>query len=126
MKIIDKDQLQHVGPAAVENALTQLRCSYLYVSLDVDVSANCGVLATRFTDLVGCEISSVLEAALKVRELLSSRRFSLAGLDVMEIDIYKLGAKLRSGMEDQTPSFIKDYVTLFSGDGARGGVGWQR
>ena len=126
VKIIDKDQLQHDGPAAVENALSQLRCSHLYISLDVDVSANCGVLATRFTDVVGSEISSVLEVVLKVRELLSSHRFSLAGLDIMEIDIYKLGAKLRSGIEDRTHNFIKDYVALLCGNGARGGVRWQR
>lgn len=124
VKIIDKDQLQHAGPAAVENALTQLRCSHLYISLDVDVSANCGVLATRFTDVVGSEISSVLEVALKVRELLSRHRFSLAGLDIMEIDIYKLGAKLNSGIQDETPNFVKDYMALLCGNGARGGVKW--
>jgi arginase family enzyme len=126
VKIIDKDQFQHGGPATVQNLLSQLQCSKLYISLDVDVSAHCGVLATRFADVPGSEISSILEVALKVGELLSSHRFTLAGLDIMEIDIHKLGAKLRSAIADQTPDFIQDYMALLCGNGANGGTRWQR
>jgi arginase family enzyme len=126
VKIIGKDQLQDDGPAAIQNLLNQLQCSKLYISLDIDVSAHCGVLATRFTDVPGTEISSILEVAHKVGELLASRRFSLVGLDIMEIDIHKLGAKLKDGIEDQTQTFIQNYTTLLCGNGARGGMRWQR
>jgi arginase family enzyme len=126
VKIIDKDKLQHVGPATVQDVLTQLQCSNLYISLDVDVSAHCGVLATRFTDLVGTETSFILEIAHKVKELLSSHRFSLVGLDIMEIDVFKLGAKLRNGIGDQTAGFIQNYMAVLCGDSSTGGLRCQK
>ena len=110
VKIISKDQLQQSGPATIQKDLDQLECSKLYVSLDVDVSAQCGVLATRFVDLVGTEISIILEAAFNIVELLSLHRFSLVGLDIMEIDIQKIGARLSSGIEDRTRDFIREFI----------------
>ena len=117
VKIIDKNQLQRGGSVAVESVLNQLQCSKLYVSLDVDVSTHCGVFATRFADVVGTETSLVLEIARTLRKLLSSHRFALTGLDIMEIDIYKLGAKLKDGIEDQTQTFIQNYTALLCGNG---------
>lgn len=113
VKIISKDQLRQFGAATIHNHLDQLECSNLYVSLDVDVSAKRGVLATRFIDPVGTETSIILDAALKVAELLSLNRFSLVGLDIMEIDIHKIGAKLRSGIEDSTRDFIEEFLSIF-------------
>ena len=112
VKIISKDQLEQFGVAAIHENMDQLKCSNLYISLDVDVSAQCGVLATRFIDLVGTDTSLVLKGLFKVGELLSSNRFSLVGVDIMEIDIHKIGAKLRSGIEDQTGDFIKKFVSI--------------
>jgi len=42
------------------------------------------VLATRFLDLVGTEISAILETTVEIAKLLSSNRFRLIGVDVME------------------------------------------
>jgi arginase family enzyme len=112
VKIITKDQLQQFGPAVIHKDLDQLKCSNLYISLDVDVSAQCGVLATRFIDLLGTETSLILEGVFNVGELLSSKRFSLVGLDIMEIDIHRIGAKLRSGMEDRTGDFIQKFISM--------------
>ena len=87
----------------------------------MDVSTHCGVFATRFADVLGTETSLVLRIARKVREtLLSSHRFTLAGLDIMEIDVYKLGAKLKDGIEDETQNFIQDYMALLCGNGSGG------
>ncbi len=114
LKIISKERLQQFGSDAIQKDLHQLiRCSNLYISLDVDVSAQCGVLAARFVDLVGTEISLILEVAFKVAELLSSNRFSLVGLDIMEIDIHKVGAKLRNGIEDQTGDLTQKFASIF-------------
>ena len=101
-----------MGPASIQKDLDQLKCPNLYISLDVDVSSQSGVLATRFIDLVGTETSLILEAAFKVAELLSSHRFSLVGIDIMEIDIHKIGIKLGSGIEDQTADFIQKFIAL--------------
>jgi len=113
VKIISRDQLQERGPAVIQKNLDQLKCSHLYISLDVDISAQCGVLAARFIDLVGTETTLVLEMAGKVVELLSSKRFVLGGLDIMEIDIHKIGAKLRNDIEDQTGDFLAKFIKLF-------------
>jgi arginase family enzyme len=113
VKIISKDQLQQIGPDAIRRNLHKLQCSNLYISLDVDVSTQCGVLATRFADIVGTETSLILEVALEIVESLSLNRFSLVGLDIMEIDIHKVGAKLKSGIEDKTDDFIEKFISIF-------------
>lgn len=110
VKIISRDQLKKLGPTTVQKELDQLKCSHLYISLDVDVSAQCGVLAARFIDLVGTETNLVLETLWKVAGLLSSKRFGLAGLDVMEIDIHRVGVELEDGLKDQTENFIQKFI----------------
>jgi len=110
VKIISRDQLKKLGPTTVQKELDQLKCSHLYISLDVDVSAQCGVLAARFIDLVGTETTLVLETVWKVAELLSSKRFGLAGLDIMEIDIHRVGVELKDGLKDQTENFIQKFI----------------
>lgn len=113
VKIITQDQLKQSGTALVNKTVNKLKCPNLYVSLDVDVSALCGVLATRFTDLVGIEMSLILKAASQITDLIALNKFSLAGLDVMEIDVYKIGAQLSDGMKDCTEDFIRQYTSLF-------------
>ena len=113
VKIISKEQLERFGASFIEDELNAMCCSHIYVSLDVDVSAFCGVLATRFTDLPGTEISLILKAVSAITNQISSNQFSLAGFDVMEVDIYKVGAKLKSAMSDRTKDLIQQYVSLF-------------
>jgi hypothetical protein len=80
--------------------------------LDVDVSAFSGVLATRFLDHVGTEISAILETTVEIAKLLSSNRFRLIGVDVMEIDVHKIGARLNNGIEDRTEYFIQEFLSI--------------
>jgi len=112
VKIISKDQIERFGFPLVKKALETIECSNLYLSLDVDVSALCGVLATRFTDAVGTEIPAIFETMVEIAELLSSNRFTLVGIDIMEIDIHKIGARLNNGMEDRTGYFIKEFLNI--------------
>jgi arginase family enzyme len=85
-------------------------CSNLYVSLDVDVSALRGVLATRFIEAEGSPCSTILQIVREAAEVISTERFCLIGLDVMEIDVHKIGAILPGGHEDQTGHFIKGFI----------------
>jgi arginase family enzyme len=127
VRIISGDRLKTSGPNTVQEALDQLNCSHLYVSLDVDVSAQCGVLAARFNDLAGTETDLVLEAVGRVAGSLSSKRFELAGLDVMEIDIHRIGAELEDGLKDQTENFVRTFVGLLVPDLLGQGPGsWTR
>jgi arginase family enzyme len=112
VKIISKQQLRRLGTPLVKKVLDTIECPNLYISLDVDVSAFSGVLATRFLDLIGTEISAILEATVEIAKLLSSNRFTLVGVDVMEIDIHKIGARLNNGMEDKTGYFIQEFVSI--------------
>jgi arginase family enzyme len=112
VKIISKDQVRRFGTAVIKEGLNRVDCSNLYLSLDADVSALCGVLAARFLDLVGTEISAILEATVEIAKLLSSNRFTLVGVDVMEIDIHKIGAKLNNNMEDKTGYFVEEFLSV--------------
>jgi arginase family enzyme len=115
--IISRAQLEQGGVPTLGAALDEMECSNLYVSLDVDVSAQRGVLATRFYEPEGSPCTTILQLAREVAGLISSKRFRLIGLDVMEIDVHKIGATLRSGQEDQTGDFIKEFVSsLLSAD----------
>jgi len=112
VKIISKGQIRRLGTSVIKKALDATECSNLYLSLDVDVSALSGVLATRFSDLVGTEISAILKAIVEIAKLLSSNRFTLVGVDVMEIDIHKVGARLNNGMQDKTGYFIQEFLSI--------------
>jgi hypothetical protein len=76
----------------------------------VDVSAQRGVLAARFLEPEGSPCSTILKTVGQVAEMISSGRFCLAGLDVMEMDVHRVGARLRNGQEDQTGEFVKEFV----------------
>jgi arginase family enzyme len=111
VRIVSNVQLKQDGATSLANILEETECSNLYISLDVDVSAQRGVLATRFIEAEGSPCSTILQMVREVAEVISSERFCLVGFDVMEIDVHKIGARLESGQEDQTGEFIKEFVS---------------
>lgn len=111
--LISKADLESNGPAVLEKKLNALSCRNLYVSLDIDVSALRGVLAARFIDVAGCDTRLILQTAELISEQIFSGNFQLAGLDIMEIDVHKLGARLKSGDEDGTADFLQKFISLF-------------
>ena len=113
VRILSRVQLEQGGATVLPNMLEEIECSNLYISLDVDVSALRGVLATRFIEPEGNPCSTILQMVREVAELISSERFRLIGLDVMEIDVHKIGAKLKSGQEDQTGGLMKEFISSF-------------
>jgi arginase family enzyme len=117
VRVVSRLQLRQGGPTSLAGVLKKMECSNLYISLDVDVSAQRGVLATRFLEPEGSPCSTILQMVREVAELISRGRFCLAGLDVMEIDVHKIGARLQGGREDHTGEFIKEFVaSLLSAD----------
>jgi arginase family enzyme len=114
VRIVSRDVLKRSGPAAVERELVQLRCSDLYVSLDVDVSAQRDVLAARYLDLAGTEKGLILETLAEILRFRASSGIRLAGFDIMEIDIHRLGAELPDGSRDGTEDFVREFLLLIS------------
>jgi arginase family enzyme len=111
VRIVSSAQLRQGGATRLETILREMECSNLYVSLDVDVSALRGVLATRYIEPEGSPCSMILQMVREVAQVISSKRFCLIGIDVMEIDVHKIGAKLQGGHEDQTGEFIKQFIS---------------
>ncbi len=111
VSILSRPEIEEGGTTSLANLLEKMECPNLYISLDVDVSAQRGVLATRFIEPVGSPCSTILQGVREVAEMIAGGRFCLAGLDVMEIDVHRIGAKLGSGLEDHTGEFAKEFVT---------------
>jgi arginase family enzyme len=111
--LISQSDLEIGGPESLKKALTALPCQNLYLSIDVDISALQGVLAARFIDQTGCDTDLVLQAAALIADQVHSGKFRLVGLDIMEMDVHKIGARLKSGDEDGTSDFLRDYISLF-------------
>jgi hypothetical protein len=78
--------------------------------LDVDVSAQCGVLAARFIQLKGTPMETIEQYLGQVVELISQGRSTLIGFDFMEIDVQKIWARLNSGIEDRREMLITRVV----------------
>jgi arginase family enzyme len=115
VKIISRDRLKKSGPSTIRNELDQLKCSHLYISLDVDVSAQRGVWGARFIDQAGSQTTLILDTVSEVIKGLSSKRTGLAGFDIMEIDVHRVGAELGEGLKDQTESFLRRFIFLLTG-----------
>jgi len=112
VRTVSRVQLEQGETTSLANILEETECSNLYISLDVDVSAQRGVLATRFMEAEGSPCSTILQMVGEVAEMISRKRFSLIGFDVMEIDVHKIGARLESGQEDQTEEFLREFISL--------------
>jgi arginase family enzyme len=126
VRIISSDQLRQGGATSLATLLREMDCSNLYVSLDVDVCALRGVLATRFMEAEGSPCSTVLERVREVARVISDGRFRLAGLDVMEIDVHRIGAKLPGGHEDQTGDFVKAFLSSFLSTESNSSIHWPK
>ena len=110
---ISQADLKTGGPELLKKALAALPCQNMYLSLDVDISALRGILAARFFDQAGCDMDIVLQTIALISDQVHSGRFRLVGLDIMEMDVHKIGARLKSGDEDGTSNFLREYMSLF-------------
>lgn len=72
-----------------------------YVSVDMDLGSLASVLATRFVDEVGLDVSQFGAVVRQLGERVEKGDLRLIGLDIMEVDIHLVGADL-GGIRDYT------------------------
>jgi arginase family enzyme len=82
----------------------------LYVSLDADAGALACMNAVRFLDSRGLSETCLLDLASRLRNLIDSGRFDLAGLDVAEVDVHMLGLRGPQGEPDRTAEVCVEFV----------------
>lgn len=111
VKVIGQSVLNGRDRVDLKTILNLMECSNLYISLDVDVSAQCDVLAARFIELKGTPMRIIEQIVGQLVGLISQERFMLVGFDIMEIDVHKIGARLSSGIQDRTTMLIRRMVS---------------
>jgi len=89
LTVVPKREIREGGiEAAVERALAGARGRPVYVSIDADVASGPDVGAVRFMDTIGLTPDEVVDLARALGRGIADTGGSLAGLDVMEIDIH--------------------------------------
>ncbi len=97
----------------LESILKQVSRPYIYVSFDVDVGVFKEILAARFTNVVGIDKETILDATRAIRSHIDSKKCTLVGLDVMEIETQVLGKELkRSKRRDETPEVVDGFLKI--------------
>ncbi len=89
-------------PAELVEDLDRSRGTRLYVSLDADVGAMACMNAVRFLDTRGLPEACILDLASRLKNLIDTGRFQLAGLDAAEVDVHLLGLAGTGGQPDRT------------------------
>jgi arginase family enzyme len=89
VKVIPKQRVREVGVGeAAREAIESVGGSAVYLSIDADIGSGDEIKAVRFLDTIGLAADEVVELcgalALEVR----SAGSSLAGFDIMEIDVH--------------------------------------
>jgi len=98
---ISKPILDEYGTEPFEKALKHLKTKRVYISLDIDIGSLSSVYACRFLNTVGLSFHQIQAVFQSVFDFFSDD-LTLAGFDLMEIDIHKLGARIDSTHFDQT------------------------
>lgn len=101
---------KEVGENKLDKILKDIKTKYLYVSLDVDVSAHQDVYAARFLDKIGITEDDLYKVAKKIKYFTQRKNIELIGLDIMEINVHFLDLKLKDGTRDRTLSICKNYL----------------
>lgn len=101
---------KEIGENKLDQILKDIKTKYLYVSLDVDVSANQGVYAARFLDQIGIPEEELYKVGKKIKYFIKQKNIELIGLDIMEINVHFLDLKLKDGTRDRTLSICKNYL----------------
>ena len=100
-RFIPKAIIDEHGTKDLAKALHSLNATRVYVSLDIDVGSLSSVYACRFLSNIGLSFDQIGDVFQTLFSSFSNG-LTLAGFDLMEIDIHKLGAKIDSSHIDQT------------------------
>lgn len=96
---------------ALEKVLEGLNTRRIYVSLDIDIGSLSSTYACRVLNTIGLSFDEIKEIFQSLFGFFSDG-FALAGFDLMEIDIHKLGAKIDSAHVDQTSEIGRLFLDL--------------
>jgi arginase family enzyme len=94
----------------LEQMLQGSSANRLYVSLDADIGACLCMNAVRFLDTEGVPEEVIIALARSIRKLINTERFSLAGLDVAEVDVHLLGLDHIQGRQDRTVEVCSQFI----------------
>ena len=108
---ISKSSLDEYGTEPLEKALQNLNTRRVYISLDIDICSLSSVYACRFLNTIGLSFNQIRDVFQSLFSFFSDG-LTLAGFDLMEVDIHKLGAKIDSLHVDQTSRISRLFLEL--------------
>lgn len=111
VRFIPKSSIDKQGTKDFAEALQGLDERRVYVSLDMDVGSLSSVYACRFLSNIGLSFDQIVNVFQTLFSSFSNG-LTLAGFDVMEVDIHKLGAKLDRSHIDQTSKIGRLFLEL--------------
>ncbi|MFX1452913.1 MAG: arginase family protein [Promethearchaeota archaeon] len=96
-----------------ELALKSIKTPYVYISIDVDVGALNAILASRFYEFTGVDEDCLMGIAGLLKNLVQQETVELIGMDIMEIELYFLNAKLKKfGKTDKTIEIMDHFIEI--------------
>ncbi|MFC1862923.1 arginase family protein [Thermodesulfobacteriota bacterium] len=108
-RFIPKSSIDEHGTKDLAKALQSLSARRVYVSLDMDVGSLSSVYACRFLSNIGLSFDQI-EDLFQTLFSTFSNGLTLAGFDIMEVDIHKLGAKIDNRHIDQATEIGRRFL----------------
>lgn len=110
---VSKETLKSHGVArALKPVLKDVKKSYVYISLDVDIGSLNGVYAARFMNVIGLSLEDIYAITQLIKRTLRQPSLHLLGFDIMEIDVHLAGVRLKDGTIDRTYEMADKFVRL--------------
>jgi len=108
-RVIKKSGLEK-STDPIREAIGGLKAKHIYISIDADVIAGAVTGASRFYDSAGLGEKTFLNLGGAINDSIKKRGLVIAGMDVMELDPYKLGLKFKDGRKDRTLEVILKFI----------------
>jgi arginase family enzyme len=111
VSFIPKSSIDANGIRGLEKALQNLDAKRLYISLDIDIGSLSSVYACRFLSNIGLSLDQIEDMFQTLFSSFSKSK-TLAGFDIMEIDIHKLGISIDDLHIDRTIDIGRSFLEL--------------
>lgn len=111
IRFIPKSEIIQNGTQKITEALHSLSAKQVYVSLDIDVGSISSVYACRFLNTMGLNVDQIKNVFQTIFATFSND-LTLAGFDLMEVDIHKLGAKINNSRMDRASEISSLFFEL--------------
>jgi len=110
-RFISRSSLHEYGTEPLKKALQGLGATRVYISLDIDIGSLSSVYACRFLNTIGLSFNQIRDMFQSLFSSFSDG-LTLAGFDLMEVDIHKLGARIDSSHIDRTSKVGRLFLDL--------------